>query len=331
MLSFQLRQGLSKLLSLTGGINYFWNKLPNGIYAFNYHRIGDREKSSFDRAIFSCTEQAFEQQIIVLKQHFKIIDTVELAKIVERNEAINDRFAVITFDDGYLDNFTLALPILRKHQVKAVFYLTTGFLDSNKITWWDEIAYLLRKSVGNEYQLPNSISKYALIEDNIDNIIRNIMSEIKQTKCFSVLGALEDIRMKFPLAHQTLLIEEHQLFMNWQQAQELLKQGMEIGSHTLTHPILSQIDIEHHEKEIIDSKLLLEERLNYEINSIAYPVGRYYCYNEKSIEFTLAAGYKIAFNNEPGFHRSISNALDINRFCVSTNDIDYLKYECCFT
>jgi peptidoglycan/xylan/chitin deacetylase (PgdA/CDA1 family) len=330
MLSFQLRQGLSKLLTLTGGINYFWNKLPNGVYAFNYHRIGDKDKSPFDRAIFSCTEQAFEQQIIVLKQHFKIINTIELAKLIKRNDKVNDRFAVITFDDGYLDNFTIALPILKKHQVTAVFYLTTDFLDSNKITWWDEIAYLLRKSVGNEYQLPKSNYTYTLVKENIDNIIRNIMSEIKQTKYFSVLDALENIRMKFPLAHQTLLAEEHQLFMNWQQANELLIQGMEVGSHTLTHPILSQIGIEQHEKEIVDSKLLLEQRLNCKINSIAYPVGRYYCYNEQTIEFTLAAGYKIAFNNEPGFHRSIDNALDINRFCVATNDVEYLKYECCF-
>ena len=331
ILSFQLRQVLSKLLKITGGINYFWNKLPNGVYAFNYHRIGDKEKTPYDRAIFSCTEFAFEQQIIILKKHFKIINTVELARLIENNEMVKDRFAVITFDDGYLDNFTTALPILQKHQVTAVFYLTTAFLDSNQITWWDEIAYLLRKSEGKEYQLPSSPTKYILLKENIDHIIRKIMTEIKLSKHISVLEALEDIRIKFPLAKKTLLAENIQLFINWQQAKELLNHGMEIGSHTLTHPILSQVNSEQHKKEIIDSKSILEQRLNCEINSIAYPVGRYYCYNEKSIEYTAEAGYKIGFNNEPGFHRSISNCLDINRFCVATNDINYLKYECCFT
>jgi len=330
MVFFQLRQLLSKLLSLTGGINYFWNRLPNGVYAFNYHRIGNKEETPFDRAIFSCTEQAFEQQIIELKAHFKIINTVELARLIEQDELANDRYAVITFDDGYLDNFTKAFPILKKHKVPAVFYLTTTFLEANEITWWDEVAYILRSSHGKEYQLPNSGAKYIIEKKKIDKVIQRIMSDIKQSKHLSILTLLEDIRSKFPLATKALLAESHQLFMNWEHAKSLLEQGMEIGSHTLTHPILTQLDTEQHEEEIVNSKLILEARLNYKINSIAYPVGRYYCYNEKSFVFAASAGYKIGFNNEPGFHRSISNSLDINRFCVATNDINYLKYECCF-
>jgi len=328
---FQLRQSISKFLSLTGGINYFWNKLPNGVYVFNYHRIGDKEKTPFDRAIFSCTKQAFEQQIIELKSHFTIINTVELSRMIDHEEIVNGRFALITFDDGYLDNFTEALPILKKHQVTAVFYLTTALLEPYQVTWWDEIAYLLRKSHGMVYQLPNGISEYRLERNNIDKVIQRIMTDIKQTKNLSVLTALKDIRLKFPDASAELLAEDYELFMSWEHAGELLTQGMEIGSHTLTHPILTQLDDEQHKREVIHSKEMLEERLHCRINSIAYPVGRYYCYNEKTFEYVVGAGYKIGFNNEPGFHRSISNALDINRFCVATNDINYLKYECCFT
>ena len=328
---FQLRQTISKFLSVTGGINYFWNRLPNGVYVFNYHRIGDKEKTPFDRAIFSCTQKAFEQQIIELKNHFTIINTVELSRMIEHDEIVDGRFALITFDDGYLDNFTEALPILKKHQVTAVFYLTTDLLEPCRVTWWDEIAYLLRKSHGMVYQLPNGILEYKLEKGNIDKIIQRIMSDIKQTKNLSVLTALKDIRSKFPAARTELLAEDYELFMSWEHAKELLTNGMEIGSHTLTHPILAQLNMEQQKLEISESKTMLEERLHCTINSIAYPVGRYYCYNAKTFEYTSEAGYKIGFNNEPGFHRSISNALDINRFCVATNDINYLKYECCFT
>ena len=331
IMPFQLRKILSKLLAVSGAINYFWYKLPNGVYAFNYHRIGDKDNTPYDRAIFSCTQYAFEQQIILLKQHFKIINTVELAELITQNKVQDDRFAVITFDDGYLDNYTEALPILQKHQVKAVFYLTTAFLNGDQLTWWDEIAYLLRKSHGKEYQLPNSTLKHLLEKENIDQIIRIIMTEIKQSRTLSVLAALEDLREKFPQAKDKISAENAQLFMGWEHAQALLVEGMEIGSHTLTHPILSQLENEQHRAEIVDSKSILEERLNCTINSIAYPVGRYYCYNENSIKYTTAAGYKVGFNNEPGFHRSISNSLDMNRFCVASSDINYLKYECCFT
>lgn len=327
---YQLRQGLSKLLSITGGINYFWNKLPNGVYAFNYHRIGDKSQTAFDRAIFSCNEQAFEQQVLLLKNHFTVINTVELAELIASDKIVSERFAVITFDDGYLDNYTNALPILLKHNVQAVFYLATEFLSANKITWWDEIAYLLRLSQGMAYQLPRGIRQYHLEEVNIDKTIQQIMTDIKQTKTLSVLDALDDIRAKFPLARQKLLSEDHKLFMGWKEAKELVTKGMEVGSHTLTHPILSQLNNQQHQEEVIESKRILEEMLQCSINSIAYPVGRYYCYNEKTFEFAESAGYNIGFNNEPGFHRSIYHNLDINRFCVATNDLNYLKYECCF-
>ena len=330
-MSFQLRKIFSKLLAVSGAINYFWNQLPNGVYAFNYHRIGDKDKTPYDRAILSCTQCAFEQQIMLLKQHFTIINTIELAELIAQNKVQDGRFAVITFDDGYLDNYTEAFPILKKYQVKAVFYLTTTFLNGEQLTCWDEIAYWLRKSHGKEYQLPNSTLKHTLEKENIDQTIRIIMTEIKQSRTVSVLAALEDIRKTFPQAKDELSAEKAQLFMGWEHAEALLTEGMEIGSHTLTHPILSQLENEQHRAEIVDSKKVLEERLNCTINSIAYPVGRYYCYNENSIEYTAVAGYKVGFNNEPGFHRSISNSLDLNRFCVASDDINYLKYECCFT
>jgi peptidoglycan/xylan/chitin deacetylase (PgdA/CDA1 family) len=328
---YSSKKVLKKIILATNIINYFWRNLPNGVYVFNYHRIGDADKSQFDRAVFSCDKQAFEQQIIELKSHFKIINTVELARLIECDEIASDRFAVLTFDDGYLDNYSEALPILIKHKVSGVFYLTTEYLEPNKITWWDEIAYILRKSHGMKYQGSNNALQYNLNKDDIDKVIQRVLTDIKLIKNLSIVDVLEEIRAKFPLARKELLSEEHQLFMGWKEAKDLVVQGMEIGSHTLTHPILSQLDAVQHKKEIVDSKLILEERLNCEINSIAYPVGRYYCYNQKSFEYSVSAGYKIGFNNELGFHRSISNSLDINRFSVSTNDINYLKYECCFT
>ena len=298
-----------------------------------YHRVldvGNYSQYKYDRELISATPEMFDAQLQFLKRHYDVIDLVTLNDRL-RNNSITGKELVITFDDGYLDNYTEALPILEKHQASAVFYLTTTFLDSKEITWWDEVAYLLRKSHGMTYQLPNGITKYHLEKDNIDKVIQIIMTDIKQTKSLSVLTVLDDMRMKFPIAKKALLAEEHQLFMGWEQAKALLQQGMEIGSHTLTHPILSQLTNKQHQEEVVQSKRVLEEKLQCTINSIAYPVGRYYCYNEKTFDYTAEAGYKIAFNNEPGFHRSIDNVLDINRFCVATNDLNYLKYECCFT
>ena len=329
-MSFRLKNYAVKLLSKINCINYFWKHLPNGLYVFNYHRIGDAQQCQFDRAVFSCSIKAFEQHIKEISENFIVINTVELHELIKNNKLTHNRYAIITFDDGYLDNFTNAYPILKKHKVPGVFYLVTDFLNEISIPWWDEIAYILRKSTGKFYQLPKGLQKYRLINDNIDQIIRQIMLEAKKLNDCAILDVLVHVRKAFPIAHQELQQEKVNLFMDWSQAQTLIDNGMEIGSHTNSHQILSQIDDKEHFSEIKLSKEMLEQKLGEIINSLAYPVGRYYCYDEKSFKFAKLAGYKIAFNNEPGKHKIITNMFNINRYCVVNDDIDFLKFDCFF-
>ena len=115
----------------------------SGILTLNYHRIGDPSASPFDPELFSATPEDFDEQVRFLKESCDIIvpDELELARRQRRG-----RFALITFDDGYIDNFTIALPILRAHGTRATFFLATGLLDRPRVPWWDEIAWMARVS-----------------------------------------------------------------------------------------------------------------------------------------------------------------------------------------
>lgn len=328
-MSFRLKKYFVNFLSKINAVNYFWKRLPNGLYVFNYHRIGDAQSCQFDRAVFSCSVTAFEQHIKEISENFIVIDTVKLNELIANNKLSDDRYALVTFDDGYLDNFTDVLPIMQKYAMPGVFYLVTDFLNEISIPWWDEIAYILRHSIGKHYQLPNGDEKYHLVDGNIDQVIRHIMLKAKKMNDCGILDVLADIRKTFPDAYQYLKKEQVNLLMNWDHAQALIAGGMEIGSHTNSHPILSQLTDSEQLVEIASSKELLEQRLKTSVNSIAYPVGRYHCYNEKTFQYTQSSGYQIAFNNEPGSHKKVHNKFDINRYCVVADDINFLKFDCC--
>ncbi|MGL1957615.1 MAG: polysaccharide deacetylase family protein [Colwellia sp.] len=327
---FKLKGFFYKLLSLTGGLDYFWHKLPNGLYNFNYHRIGNKEVAKFDRAIFSCTAKSFDKHVQAIKDNFIIINPQNLEKLIKLDKLKQARYAIISFDDGYADNYYEAFPILKKYNVTASFFITTNFIESNQIPWWDEIAFLLRESCGETYRCISTDKVFELKSGNIDDTIKLIMQEGKKLKKLSILDVLYNIREQFPKAYKKVQEKKQTLFMTWAQIEEIAESGMEIGSHTLTHRILSQLSAQEQKQEIFKSKAIIENKLNGSIFSIAYPVGRYHCYNETSLKLAALAGYKVGFNNEAGNHLTIKNCYDINRYCIARDDINRLKYECCF-
>jgi peptidoglycan/xylan/chitin deacetylase (PgdA/CDA1 family) len=256
-----------------------------------------------------------------------------LRVIADTNKRISDRYAVITFDDGYLDNYNHAFPILKKHNVPGIFYIPTDFIGSKVVPWWDEIAYLLRNSYNQSYQLPEQTDIYFLDENNIDAIIRKIISQAKLIKNISIIEILEDIREKFPQAVNKLnklSSKEKTLFMNWVQVKDMADNGMEIGSHTVSHQILSQLSETQQEQEIEQSKYIIEENIGRKVLSIAYPVGLYNCYTDKICSISKKTGYIIGFNKEAGKNKTIPNPYDINRLSVDTNDLNLMKFYTCF-
>ncbi|MCJ8320355.1 MAG: polysaccharide deacetylase family protein [Colwellia sp.] len=293
---------------------------------FNYHRIGDSATTLFDRAVFSCTKEALDMHVKLIKQNFTLITMSELRKLIDKGSKVDGRYAIITFDDGYYDNYSEAYPVLLDNNVSAVFYLVTDFVGSTVTPWWDDIAFILRCSAGQSYKLPKSNEVIYLDPDNIDKAIQQVIFKAKRIKNFDILQVLDDIRKCFPSAVKELSNKQESLFMSWEHAKEMTENGMEIGSHTLSHRMLAQLSAEEQEQEIKRSKALIEEKLDITIDSIAYPVGRYHCYTQGTCEITDRAGYLIGFNNEPGRNNIINNPFDINRICVDEDDVNQLKF-----
>ncbi|NMP16192.1 polysaccharide deacetylase family protein [Thalassotalea sp. Y01] len=321
----RLKSRLIRTLKLE---NLLFKFLPNGIYVFNLHRIGDRHSCQFDRNIFSCGVDQFEQFLLLLKASFDVVDVATLSQILDEQQPINKRLAVITFDDGYKDCIDKAAPLLVKYQLPAAFFITTDFVGSERIPWWDEMAFLLRQSTGRIFKSLSTGQDINLQPNTIEKQIAQVIFTSKRDNNHTLVQILDDMREQFPQARAQLAQQSNSLFMNWQDIHQLKDMGMDIGSHAKTHNILARMSTEQQLHELTLSKQVLEQQLNQPIKYLAYPVGRYHCFDQHTLDNAKVAGYSLAFNNEKGKNRFISERYSINRYCFDEGDLSTLKLNC---
>lgn len=127
----------------------------DSLLVLNHHRIGNSADDDFDPGVFSATPEELDQQIALLKRRFTLVTLEEAIQFANSNgKPASGRCRVLfTFDDGYLDNYTNAFPVLQSHGVQGVFFLCTSLVGSNYVPWWDRIAYITKTSKLPRFEL----------------------------------------------------------------------------------------------------------------------------------------------------------------------------------
>lgn len=305
----------SLLVRFSGYEAYKWLTRKNGLYCFNYHRIGDCTRTQFDPNIYSCSAQQFKKQLQFIKKYFQVIALDEALLLAENKLPLSRRYALITFDDGYIDNYEEAYPILKEEKISAVFFIPTDYVDSNIIPWWDEIAWMLKNTTKKEFSFGESGTFY-LYGSALDNIIRNFLTMIKSDPRTMGEKMLE-LKTKLGCEYK-VDPKDPSLFVSWAQLKEMKFGGMAIGSHTCSHRILTHIDKEDQLLELAQSKQCLEQYLGCDIDAVAYPVGQSNAFNNEICEMTEKLGYKVGFT----FTNAVNDLPINNRYKVSRLGID---------
>ena len=209
----------------------------------------------------------FESMLRALRRCFRI---VPLSEALEQLAAgtLPHRTASITFDDGYADNFTIALPVLKRLGVSATFFIAPGFLDGGRM-WNDTVIEAIRSCRDEVLDLSRmELGVYPLTTDRQRRLAID-----------AVLGRLKyvEFRRRLELAAR---IAEHSsvplpddLMMSRSQVKGLAEQGMTLGAHTVNHPILANIDDRTAESEIVESRHTLESLAGIPVTLFAYPNG----------------------------------------------------------
>jgi peptidoglycan/xylan/chitin deacetylase (PgdA/CDA1 family) len=268
-----------------------------GLLVLNYHRLGDAAASPFERDLFSATAEAFDRQIAFLKKNAEVISPGDISALRRRAAG---RSVLITFDDGYRDNYDLALPILKRHGVPATFFICTGFLDRGGLAWWDEIAWALRAS--SQPEVPaGSWFEHALPLGSDEQRAAAIAAALRaykllpndRTAAFMTALRLATVPPPPP-------VDPRELWMTWEMVREMRDAGMTIGAHTDTHALLGRLSPAEQEREILISRDRLTAELGAPPRSFAYPVGKAGTYDISTKRLLHAAGFAYGFNFQGG-------------------------------
>ena len=274
-------------------------KVSNNLMILNYHRLNDPLKPQlFDDGVFGPNGARFEMEMNWLKKETQILSQDELIDVLYNNKKVSGVCSMVTFDDGYVDNYEIAYPILKKLSIPAIFFIPTKHINERTLGWWDITAYLVKltklKSVNFHGRKWNLLDRL--------NTISDIILELKKMDPKKVDFFLEDLANALEVPLPSLELQDKEL-MTWEQIKEVSRNGISIGSHTHEHVILSKQDLSDMRVQVKRSKDILEEKLDIQIKTLAYPVGGYDHFNEENMRITKELGFKIGFSFLTGVNR----------------------------
>jgi peptidoglycan/xylan/chitin deacetylase (PgdA/CDA1 family) len=280
------------------GASFLLSQLPaqDSLLVLNYHRIGNPDDDLFDPGVFSATADQFNDQISYLKRHISPVTLEESLSFIDGSLKENSRRCrvLITFDDGYLDNYEIAYPILRSHGLQGVFFLATSMVGTCHVPWWDHIAYLVKTARSRRFSLRYPADLAVDIDQNgltesLRAILRSYKGPDNADPARFIRELAEEAKGECPPG--TL-----RRFLDWEEAQEMIRGGMAIGSHTHSHQVLSQLEPEQQYEELSKSRAILKKQLGIEADMLAYPVGARTSFTKETQKAARDAGYRGAFS-----------------------------------
>jgi len=273
----------------------------NCLLVINYHRIGNAESTELDSGVFAATVEEFEAQVTYLRKRYAILTLGEAADLAGKCSDSRGTKILITFDDGYKDNYLIAFRILHSLGVPAAFFIVSSNLDNPLIPWWDRIAFWVRHSTQPTLRLSYPEAQdIPLVPGRRESVILRLLQLYKSPATADPERLLEGI--KVACSPNAELPPAADLFVNCEEAREMIRGGMAIGSHTHTHRILAKLSRPEQWGEIAESKAILSRKLGTEVDTLAYPVGGPSSFSETTRSLLAEAGYRAAFSYYGGLN-----------------------------
>jgi peptidoglycan/xylan/chitin deacetylase (PgdA/CDA1 family) len=287
------QQKISQVLSFSGLLRAI-ELLPSrpGVVTFSHHRIGNRNECDYNTDLISATAEQFDYQLAYLKRHIPTLLPHELAELMTKKKRLTRLHAIITFDDGYLDNYTHAFPLLQQHGLHAAFFLITSFVGTSHLPWWDEIAYLVRHTTRASLAIACGSVTTVDLAAGREQAIHKLVTAFKSEENRDPAAFMQQLRSEAQVPAPKLT----RRFIDWKEAKEMAAAGMEIGAHTHTHPLLSRLSSLEQQAEMRESKTAIERMIGFPVTSLAYPNGSPRDFTAETRQIACDLGYTAAFS-----------------------------------
>ena len=285
-----------------------------------YHRVMPTDALDsypFDPELISATPSQFDSQMRYVREHLDPVSLKDVIAQIERGTPLPPNAVAVTFDDGFADTYRYAFPVLKRYSIPATIFVSTGYVEAGEPFWFELASYLIYRAPPFSLE-PKEGMRLPVGDSWIERTasLRQLHSLLKDLPNSDRLAILNNWKSSYvdEFAHGTTL---HSGPISWPQITEMARSGIDFGSHTVSHPNLTRLTNDELNRELIDSKNILQSRLQKEIDTIAYPIGTASTFNASVLSAAHKHNFKLGLTYLSGTNKiPIINPLELRRHGV---------------
>jgi peptidoglycan/xylan/chitin deacetylase (PgdA/CDA1 family) len=289
------------MLMRRSGAGALLRRLPtwNGVLTLCYHRIGSRGSSTWERTIWDATLDELDRQLALLGRHAELLTPADALALdcVPRG-----RHVLLTFDDGYREWATDVLPVLRARGAQAAFFLATGYIDRPRAPWWYEVPWMVRHAARGDLPAGEWLGSPLELGD-ADGATDALLGAYKRLPGDRAEPFLDWVAEAGGSGRcDPAAVRDD--WLTWDMVRELRDAGMEIGGHTVDHPVLARLTPAEQKCQVADCARRIEQEVGRPMRMFSYPVGLPDSYDRHTRKALEAAGVELAFCYDGGYLRA---------------------------
>lgn len=302
------RQIFAALLEQTGlgtALGSLQAALTRQVLLLGYHRVldvPDEARFPFDPELVSASVAQFRRQMQMLSDRYSPITCETLIQYLDGKGSLPKRPVIVTFDDGFADNYEHAFPVLKEIGMPATIFVSTDYIGTDKVFWFDRVVQVLLKCSQSELVFDSLGGMHLYLGQTVESrrsAAERLLIILKAAPDAKRLQAVEELEQR--VEPETLTsARELSRILNWEQIIEMSQSGIEFGSHSRSHPVLARLDQAGLKNELRGSREIIEAKIGKPVQVLSYPVGGFNDISEVVTREVRAAGYRLGVSYIPG-------------------------------
>jgi peptidoglycan/xylan/chitin deacetylase (PgdA/CDA1 family) len=300
------------------GLTYWAMTLGHepGFRVLTYHRILEQPDPLYKLAV---TRRAFERHLQLLTRFCTVWSLDRIMDALDAGRPLPRHCVALTFDDGYRDTATVAWPLLKRYGLSATWFVAVGAIEQG-ILWPDTLRYAVHHSRLSEVELEcfadgprtfplDTPADRALLVRRVQGRLKSLPNAERERVLRRVVRRLLGLPME--------ALRPQGLMASWEDVARVAAEGMAIGAHTLTHPVLSRVPVAEASVEIAASRRRLQRRLRVSVDHFAYPFGERADVTPQIQRIVRAAGFRSACMTTVGVNAPAQDRFALTRIDAS--------------
>ncbi|MGH8931371.1 MAG: polysaccharide deacetylase family protein [Egibacteraceae bacterium] len=282
------------------------------LLVFCWHNIEGTWRFPFRSGLRSGLCQ-FERQLRALRQAATVVPLGRALRALGEGHRLPGRAVALTFDDGYRDHLTSAIPLLSRLGLPATMFLVPGILAGDVDPWSERLGWAVSRArsrrvrfEGRQLDLPDGPARLRAMR-----ALAQQLAPRDRHQRSAAITQLEELLAPEGSFHA------HELYLDWDGARQLAAAGVDIGSHSMHHEPMSTKSVQEQRSDLSESRRVLQERLDVPVDLFAYPYGQRSDFNASTVAAAGAAGYRHAATTLSMWNRPTTPPYEIRRLVIS--------------